>query len=1192
MRCKRILLTTIFVIIVLIVVAYVILSIYDFSRFKPTISRTVKEATGRSLTMGGDLDVKLGLRLKLSAKDVTFQNAPWGSRPVLATSKRVDLTVALFPLLWKRFEIKRLTLVEPDILIETDSLGRWNLAFEPKKPKEPPGKKQGPSTKELQERPPFELQTVRIRKGRILYRDGQSGKSYDMVLDSLTAEAEGATDPVNLKFRGAFEGTPVKLDATLGSLKTALDPGNPWLVDLSGQVTDTDFTVTGAIRDLQNFRGVTLDVTADGRSIHRVAGVFGISRFPDLGPFSMTGKVGDAGGVLALQALGLQAGTEDTAEFRLEGTMANIPAFEGIDIRFTGLSQDARNLEKLMGQSIPIAGPLRVTGRFIDLSPNLYGLRNLEMALADNLVDGRVGIDLTGQRPRFTAKFESKKLDLRFLFPKGKQKTTTEKPATPSGASPSLQVPDAFDASFVLKAQQILLPWATLSNFTGDTALEGGKITVRAEGQSTLDMSKLVNRGDAIGPVPFSLAAKVESPSGRLSVGTIDFRGGSVELIDFRIQGSVQDLLKLRGANLTFTAQGKEMANLEKLVGRPIPTLGPFAVVGRFRDPSAQTYRMENLELTLGDNKASGWIEANVEGQRPRIRGAFASKSIDIRPFLVMGDEGKSPVTDTIKAPISKGQKRDGRSAGLDMTRTVDVSLDLDVGRLVLPWVTVEKTQTFMLKAGLVFEKSGLALQNLSLEAGAPDLIEVTVKGTVEDLLIPQGMDLHVTMKGSDLANLETILGQSFPFQGEFALETHLADPQTRTYRFSELVGRFDRSDLAGWVELTLSGERPRVRASLKAERFDLRPLLQALDGMEPDSEEPVAPTEARTRVFPDDPLPLKKLRVLDAKVEVQAGQVFLPRVAIDDVLLAMTLEDGHLTVDPLNGVIGGGSFRSRLDLRPVSEAAAVALDLKVGQLDLGAMLEDLGVSRNLEGTLGVEIAASGQGASVAGLMGGLSGQITTVLQNGRISNRSIDLFGGSLFKQVFDLLNPLSQRESSTAINCHVAQWLIKDGLAQSKVLFLDTDYTRVIGHGTIDLKTEKLHISFALSPKKALGSSKLARVGLSLGDLAKSFRLSGTLAKPALAIDPRGLTITIGKALGGMAFLGPAGLLAPFVDISLGDKNPCVEAIEAIRQGAEVNQDQEPREEVNEMEETTDESRQERKGPLRSIMDIFLKK
>ena len=131
MRWKWILGILAALILAVVITVYIVLSSYDFNSLKPTITKEVRDATGRELTLGGDIALKIGLIPSLVVEDVRFQNATWGSRPDLAKIKRFELQVALLPLITGDIRIRRLVAIEPDILIETDKSGKSNLEFTP-----------------------------------------------------------------------------------------------------------------------------------------------------------------------------------------------------------------------------------------------------------------------------------------------------------------------------------------------------------------------------------------------------------------------------------------------------------------------------------------------------------------------------------------------------------------------------------------------------------------------------------------------------------------------------------------------------------------------------------------------------------------------------------------------------------------------------------------------------------------------------------------------------------------------------------------------------------------------------------------------------------------------------------------------------------------------------------------------------
>ena len=114
-------------VILAMVVGTVLLSLQDANKFKDIIARKVSEKTGRELTIAGNFDLSISFSPSLTADDVTFENAAWGSRSEILKLGHVEAKVALFPILGGNLEIERLILDDMDLLAETneDSIGNW-----------------------------------------------------------------------------------------------------------------------------------------------------------------------------------------------------------------------------------------------------------------------------------------------------------------------------------------------------------------------------------------------------------------------------------------------------------------------------------------------------------------------------------------------------------------------------------------------------------------------------------------------------------------------------------------------------------------------------------------------------------------------------------------------------------------------------------------------------------------------------------------------------------------------------------------------------------------------------------------------------------------------------------------------------------------------------------------------------------
>ncbi|MBL0930782.1 MAG: AsmA family protein [Alphaproteobacteria bacterium] len=94
----------------------VFLSTLDVNKYKPQIVEAAKNATGRELKLTGDIKLGLGFNPSFSVADVSFANASWGSRPEMVKVGRFEVQVALIPLLSQQVDVKKLVLLDADLL--------------------------------------------------------------------------------------------------------------------------------------------------------------------------------------------------------------------------------------------------------------------------------------------------------------------------------------------------------------------------------------------------------------------------------------------------------------------------------------------------------------------------------------------------------------------------------------------------------------------------------------------------------------------------------------------------------------------------------------------------------------------------------------------------------------------------------------------------------------------------------------------------------------------------------------------------------------------------------------------------------------------------------------------------------------------------------------------------------------------
>ena len=96
---------------------------------KEQIARAVGDATGRDVTINGEVSVSLLPRLKLELNDVALANVPGADNANMATLKQLIVQLRVLPLIRREVAVDRFVLVEPVINLEIDAGGHANWTF-------------------------------------------------------------------------------------------------------------------------------------------------------------------------------------------------------------------------------------------------------------------------------------------------------------------------------------------------------------------------------------------------------------------------------------------------------------------------------------------------------------------------------------------------------------------------------------------------------------------------------------------------------------------------------------------------------------------------------------------------------------------------------------------------------------------------------------------------------------------------------------------------------------------------------------------------------------------------------------------------------------------------------------------------------------------------------------------------------
>lgn len=200
------------VVVVIVASVFVVPPLIDWKSYEPEIAQAVRDATGRELSIEGDISFSL-VPLELSVSDIRLSNADGMPSPEMVTVAGVTVELGLLPLLSGSVVVERFVVREPAIFLEVDESGRPNWLF---KPIAPDQEEAGLPFSDLR------LGDVRIEQGLVSYIDVSSGQIVQARDINVTVALAGLGSPLTLSGRTTLNDEPVSLDVSLDSPGAAL----------------------------------------------------------------------------------------------------------------------------------------------------------------------------------------------------------------------------------------------------------------------------------------------------------------------------------------------------------------------------------------------------------------------------------------------------------------------------------------------------------------------------------------------------------------------------------------------------------------------------------------------------------------------------------------------------------------------------------------------------------------------------------------------------------------------------------------------------------------------------------------------------------------------------------------------------------------------------------------------------------
>ena len=327
----------------------------------------------------------------------------------------------------------------------------------------------------------------------------------------------------------------------------------------------------------------------------------------------------------------------------------------------------------------------------------------------------------------------------------------------------------------------------------------------------------------------------------------------------------------------------------------------------------------------------------------------------------------------------------------------------------------------------------------------------------------------------------------------------------------ADLTARLGDTELTGTATLNWAGEQTYLRADLATDRLDPASFLAI-------KVHPARDGAARNSA-------VEALTTLDADVRLRAGVVRAGKLDATKLEGTGKLNAGRLDVGPLRLEFYGRPVTGSLLLdggkQPPVAAASVAAD----SIEVGRVLAGLGLTELIEGQGVLRAELRGHGPAPHDWAATAAGHVRLLMNDGQMRNELMAQLAGGLRQLAGSLAG--GQSGQAMRVRCVVLDVPVEGGVARPD-LILDTDYTTLVAHGTVDLRRDRVDLT--LTPRaRALDLN-----------VALPVTIRGRLDDPSYGVDETDAARRLVSLLGSAIF--PPAALGAFVDFGGAADNGCL--------------------------------------------------
>ena len=268
----------------------------NWNLLRAPIAQYLSGRLDRTVSIHGDLKIKISLRPEIEVDRLSVGNASWATHPKMAEIERARFRIDLPSVFRGRIVVPEAQLLRALVVLERNSEGTPNWEFRQGRP----GAGWAP-----------EIGSLAIEDGELVYEDAPVETKVRLAVESDTEPQYGATPTIRFAGRGSLRNEVFQIEGRAETLLSLAQQGKPYRLDVRAIAGDTRVSFAGT---LVPFKLETIDgnLQLSGKDLSKLYPIIPVP-LPWTLPYRLSGRFVREGGTWSFRDFNGNVGASDMA---------------------------------------------------------------------------------------------------------------------------------------------------------------------------------------------------------------------------------------------------------------------------------------------------------------------------------------------------------------------------------------------------------------------------------------------------------------------------------------------------------------------------------------------------------------------------------------------------------------------------------------------------------------------------------------------------------------------------------------------------------------------------------------------------------------------------------------------------------------------------------------------------------------